>query len=100
MSRSSTTIRRRFAIVAVGLTAVALPLQAGAAHAATPDEDLSTCIDSAIATMGDGFSANVDACVQAYIQAVDAQAPAAGAVTVTDNSVNTGILGAVDGSPG
>ena len=105
MSRSRLTILRRIGVGAVGVSAVALPLQAATAHASTPNEDLSACVDSAIATMGDNFTANIDACVQAYMQELGADRSAGtvgtvtttdGSVTTTDGSVNTGILGTVD----
>jgi len=48
--------------------ALAMPLQAGTAHAATPEDDLTICVDAAVqAGMGDDFTAAINDCVNAYL---------------------------------
>jgi hypothetical protein len=108
MSRRTTTWRGKVAAAGTALVAaVVLPLQAGAAHAATPDEDLVACDSAALATftasMGSGsdfdLSAAIDDCVNTYLSEMGFdQGAASAAVSGDDGSVNTGILGTVDGS--
>lgn len=104
MSRPRIAVRHKVAIGVAALTAaVALPLQVGVAHAATPEDDLSACVASAIANMGastDAFDASVNDCVAAFLQELGVDPSQATTTTVdatpTDGSVNTGILGTVD----
>ncbi|MDX6410279.1 MAG: hypothetical protein QOE13_3350 [Gaiellaceae bacterium] len=121
MSTMRITLRRKFAVAGTALVAaVALPLQAGAAHAATPEEDLLACNTAAVATYwtavesGTDFdlSAAIDDCVNTFLREMGIDPGTGTAVTpdvavspdvaatdgsVTDGSVNTGILGTADG---
>jgi hypothetical protein len=98
------TLRRKLAVAATALTAgVALPIQAGAAHASTPEENLSACISSAIAGPEDGLSISIDACVNTFLQEMGIDPPtdfvAADTPPPTDDTAtNTAILGTVDDS--
>lgn len=73
------TTRRRVAVAAAGLVAVvAMPVQAGIAHASTPQDDLSACLisvaDNAKVDLSDDASTDitdaVDNCVNAFLQAM------------------------------
>jgi hypothetical protein len=115
MSTMRITLRRKVAVAGTALfAAVALPLQAGAAHAATPDDDLVACNSAAVANYWTAtnagtdydLSAAIDDCVTGFLQemGVDPAMPDVsvtdGAVSdgsVTDGSINIGIPGSVDG---
>ena len=107
MSTTSITLRHKLAAAGTALfAAVALPLGAGTAHAATPEEDLLACDSAAVASYRTAFdngtdydlSAAVDDCINAFLRATAAASPTSTADdAVTDGSVNTGILGTVDG---
>ena len=110
MSTLKFTLRRKIAVAATALTAgVALPIQAGVAHASTPEEDLTACITMVIANPGDDLSANIDACVSSFLTEIGID-PSTGQVdttTVTDaatptdaTTTNTAILGTVDDGSG
>ncbi len=99
-----TTLRRTVVSAAI-VAAAALPFQAGAAHADTPNDGLSTCIDGASTTYraalmsGTDFdvASAVDDCVNAYLVDIGID-PATGMVENPDPStvINAGILGTID----
>lgn len=107
MTLSRMTVRAKLAIAATAVAAAALPLQAGVAHASTPSDDLTACVRGAVATLDDNFSAEVDACVDTYLQELGLEGsdgstvsvsvtPAVDTTAVTaGEDVNTGILGTV-----
>jgi len=105
MSTRRITLRRKVAVAGATLIALALPLQAGAAHAATPEDELSACTTTAVVTLETSIasgtdydvSAAIDNCVNTFLQEMGADQPTASSDAVTDGSVDTGILGTVDG---
>jgi hypothetical protein len=115
MSISTMTVRAKVAVAAtaVAASAVVLPFQAIAAHASTPDDDLSACINTAIANISDtdSFSAAIDACVNTYFTELGIDTSTMTTTTATDTttvaptddsggvSINTGILGNSDSDP-
>ncbi len=103
MSSSLTTVRRKLAVGAMALAAaVAVPLQAGTAHAATPEEDLTACIDATVqAGVGD-VTAAINDCVNAYLAELGVDPSVAATVDSASSpdtgDVATGILSTIDSS--
>lgn len=89
--------RRRFAVAAIAVAAGVLPLQAGTAHASTPDEELSACITAAVTTMGDDFTLSVDDCVNTYLAELGVD-PSTFTFDSATDAVNTAILGTATGT--
>lgn len=106
MGRTRTRVRTTIAVAGGALAmALAIPMQAGVAHASTPAEDLDACISQAMANVTDAgaFGTAIDGCVNAYLQALGAGGD--GGVTINtgilgtadDGGINTGILGTAEG---
>lgn len=92
MSNIRMTVRSKLMVAAAVVGAAALPFQAGVAHAGTPNENLATCIRTAGANMGDSFSAEIDACVDAFVAELELE----GSPTAPDTTV----AGSTDASGG
>ena len=105
------SLRRKFAVAATAVTAaVALPIQAGAAHASTPEEDLSACIATAVSNMAvdtgadpnADFGVSIDDCVNTFLRELGVDPSAVTDVTAPaptdDTTVNTAVLGTADAS--
>lgn len=108
---STKLLVRRFVVATASVAVMAIPLQAGTAHASTPTEDLSTCIDTAMANVsGDDFTTAVNACVDTYLQEIGIDPatmtfdtppstdPTVDTTSDGGDSVDTGILGSSDSS--
>ncbi|HEX3622433.1 MAG TPA: hypothetical protein VHT97_08970 [Acidimicrobiales bacterium] len=98
------SVKAKLAVAATAVAAAALPFQVGVAHASTPDDDLTACISTAVATMSPTFSDDVSACVNAYLVelGIDPSTMTFDGSTITlpdgttDSAVNTAILGTAD----
>lgn len=113
MPISTMKVRAKVAVAAtaVAASAVVLPFQAVAAHASTPDDDLSACITTAIANISDtdAFSAAIDACVNTYLTEIGIDPSTMTASTDTTTvaptddsggvSINSAILGNSNSDP-
>jgi hypothetical protein len=98
MTTMRNTLRRAVVGTAL-LAAAAVPLQSGVAHAATPDEEFSSCITTVDATYraaldaGTDFdiSAAIGGCVDTFVKEIGVGVTASSAdASATADSVDTG----------